>query len=352
MTPINVLILMANPAFSEQAPLRLREEMRQIKEALQRSKYRNQFEVAYEPAARTTDLQQALLDHRPKIVHFSGHGRGEEGLILETDSGKQQLVRAEALSHLFATFDAGEIECVILNSCYSEVQAEAIHRHIDCVIGMNQAIGDKAAVNFAEGFYRGLGAGLDYDRAFEMACSAIDLSGSDDGWTPELMYRQRADAIAPALRADLEAESKQASPSEPVATAPPAQAGSSQSVGNISVTGNDNPFNVVQGAGDVNIDQSRTQTTVTNPDLQLALEALGNLKQAIAATDELSGTDKKMAAIPIEELEEELQQPEPKEGVINQAFASLNNALDKATSLAGPVTEVVKLVAKVGVLLV
>jgi hypothetical protein len=34
------------------------------------------------------------------------------------------------------------------------VQAEAIVKHIPYVIGMSKAIGDKAAIEFAVGFYR------------------------------------------------------------------------------------------------------------------------------------------------------------------------------------------------------
>ena len=45
-----------------------------------------------------------------------------------------------------------KIECVVLNACYSEVQADAIALHVPYLIGMNQAIGDSAAREFAVGF--------------------------------------------------------------------------------------------------------------------------------------------------------------------------------------------------------
>jgi hypothetical protein len=87
-----------------------------------------------------------LLDYEPQIVHFSGHGGGEQGLALEDEAGQAQLVSADALARLFKLFE-GKVECVLLNACYSEVQAEAICQHVNYVIGMNQAIGDKAARN-------------------------------------------------------------------------------------------------------------------------------------------------------------------------------------------------------------
>jgi hypothetical protein len=61
--------------------------------------------------------------------------------VLHAAEGKAKLASSGALANLFGLF-AGQIECVLLNACYSKVQAEAIYRHVDCVIGMNQAVGD------------------------------------------------------------------------------------------------------------------------------------------------------------------------------------------------------------------
>jgi hypothetical protein len=43
------------------------------------------------------------LDHKPYLVHFSGHGE-KEGIALEEETGKAQIVGAEALSKLFGSF--------------------------------------------------------------------------------------------------------------------------------------------------------------------------------------------------------------------------------------------------------
>jgi len=45
---------------------------------------------------------------------------------------------------------------VLLNACYSRVQAEAITEVIDCVIGMNDAIGDNCRCHFAAHFIAAL----------------------------------------------------------------------------------------------------------------------------------------------------------------------------------------------------
>lgn len=81
---------------------------------------------------------------------------------------------------------------MLLNACYSDVQAEAIYQHIDCVVGMNRAIGDRAAIEFAVGFYDALGANRSYEDAFEFGCSAIDLESIPEFSTPVLRSRERS----------------------------------------------------------------------------------------------------------------------------------------------------------------
>ncbi|MGB3653557.1 MAG: CHAT domain-containing protein [Rivularia sp. (in: cyanobacteria)] len=186
-----ILILSANPQNTDR--LRLDEEVREIKAALKLSKNRQQFEVVTESALRVNDLRRSLLDNLPHIVHFSGHGSGSDGLALENKLGQMQLVSSEALGELFKSFE--QIECVVLNACYSEVQAEAIYQHIDCAIGMSQAIGDVAAIEFATGFYDALAAGRSYRDAFEFGCGAINLQGIPESKTPQIKARKNAFAV-------------------------------------------------------------------------------------------------------------------------------------------------------------
>ncbi|MDJ0619174.1 MAG: AAA-like domain-containing protein [Calothrix sp. MO_192.B10] len=177
-----ILLLSANP--TNTSKLRLDEEVREIEAGLKRAKRREEFEIISKLAVRVDDLRRALLDYEPQIVHFSGHGLGSQGLALENNSGQMQLVSASALARLFKLFP--QIECVLLNACYSEVQAEAIHQYIDYVIGMNKAIGDKAAIKFAVGFYDALGAGRNIEDGFEFGCTSIDLESIPESSTPVL----------------------------------------------------------------------------------------------------------------------------------------------------------------------
>ncbi|MBD2441272.1 AAA-like domain-containing protein [Nostoc sp. FACHB-110] len=184
-----ILILSAHP--TDGKPLRLDKEVREIQAGLERGKSRDKFEIISQWAVRPEDLRRALLDYEPEIVHFSGHGTGNQGLVLENEAGEGQLVSTAALTRLFGLFK-DKIECVLLNACYSEVQAEAIFQHIGCVVGMSQAIGDEAAREFAVGFYDALGADRSYQDAYEFGCNAIDLKNIPESFIPVLKSRKNS----------------------------------------------------------------------------------------------------------------------------------------------------------------
>ncbi|GAB1543327.1 hypothetical protein NUACC21_60010 [Scytonema sp. NUACC21] len=188
-----ILILSANP--TDTTKLRLDEEVREIQAGLERAKKREQFEIICKWAVRPDDLRRALLDHEPHIVHFSCHGTGTDGIAIEDNSGETQLVSTDALARLFKLFK-GKIECVLLNACYSEVQAKAIYQHVDYVVGMSLALGDRAAIEFVIGFYDALGAGRTIEDAYEFGCTSIDLEGISESSTPVLKTRRKTRAVS------------------------------------------------------------------------------------------------------------------------------------------------------------
>ncbi len=189
-----ILFLAANPQNTSR--LRIDKELRDIGEGLQRAQKRDQFQLEQRLAVRPRDIQRAMLDINPQIIHFSGHGTGEQGLIFEDELGNAKLVEGEALAGLFQLF-ADQIRCVVLNGCYSQVQAKAIANHIDYVIGMNQAIGDGAAIEFAVGFYDAIGAGRPIEFAYKLGCAAIQMAGIPQNLTPVLLKKSTDATVQP-----------------------------------------------------------------------------------------------------------------------------------------------------------
>lgn len=176
----------ANP--TDTSRLRLDEEVSAIEEELLKVKFRDKFNFQQKHAVKVDALSQHLLQVEPDIVHFSGHGSRTGQITLENAHGTSHPVDARALSNLFSVLK-DNIRCVVLNACYSEVQAKPISKHIDCVIGMSKAIGDEAAIKFSQGFYRGIGFGKDVETAFKLGCNQIDLQGLNEQTSPQILWK-------------------------------------------------------------------------------------------------------------------------------------------------------------------
>ncbi|WP_437754815.1 CHAT domain-containing protein [Sorangium sp. So ce1389] len=188
---VKILVLAANPHWTDR--LRLDREVRQIEAGLRSSRYREAVTLVSRWAVRPDDLQQALLDVEPDIVHFSAHGTADEQLVLDHQDSRGRPVHKQALAALFAILK-DRIRVVVLNTCHSKPQAAAIAEHIDCAIGMNRALGDGAAIEFAAAFYQAIGYGRSVQSAFDLARNALQLQGISEDQTPELLVRAGVDA--------------------------------------------------------------------------------------------------------------------------------------------------------------
>ena len=181
-----ILFLASDPC--DASRLRIAQELRAIKEKLQLSKRREQFSLVEKMAVRPQDITQAILDTDPQIIHFSGHGTSEGELCFEDANSKVQPVSCDALSSLFELFSE-QVNCVILNCCYSEIQAKAIVEHVGYVVGMKKEIGDEAAINFSIGFYRALSAGRSLEDAYNFGILELKLLGIPEDLTPILLQK-------------------------------------------------------------------------------------------------------------------------------------------------------------------
>jgi hypothetical protein len=204
-----ILFLAANPSDTDR--LALDREARAIQVELERSGYRDCFAFETRWAAEPLDLLRELRKLRPTVVHFSGHGRGVGGaprpgeaprrdLVVEPDprgggaphglyfqgpDGEARFVSSDAIQQAFGAAGAS-VRLVVLSACYTDVQAEALLAHVDCVVGMSGAIHDDAARSFAIGFYGGLGERESIAAAHRQGCAAISREGLPDPDRPRL----------------------------------------------------------------------------------------------------------------------------------------------------------------------
>lgn len=184
--PRSILFLAADPKNANRT--RLGEEVHKIQQELRLGNHGDSFVLVSEWAVQFQAFAREILRVRPRIVHFSGHGTNQGELCLEDEAGMIKPVPAQALTSLFRQFES-DVECVVLNACWSLRQARAIAKHIPFVIGMNTKISDAAAIAFSVGFYLGLAGGLSVPQAFDLALSQVQAHSLSEGATPKLLRR-------------------------------------------------------------------------------------------------------------------------------------------------------------------
>jgi hypothetical protein len=189
--PVKILFLSANPI--DITRIRLDKEVREVDERIQLGPRRDQLSLIPQLAVRPSDLAHALLRHAPHILHFSGHGSPTEGIVLEDNEGRTKLVATDALANLLQLIK-DNLRVVVLNACFSAVQADVIQQVVDFTIVMTDKIGDASAIVFSSAFYQGLAFGRSVKEAFGLGVVELKLQGIPGADTPKLLVKEGADA--------------------------------------------------------------------------------------------------------------------------------------------------------------
>jgi hypothetical protein len=182
---LDVLYLMANPI--KRQALRMDAEVSKVSEEIRRSRFRDNIALHQLPAANLDAIIHGLNDHRPRIVHFSGHGNSDGVAV---DGGgikrtKRQFVTFETLGRALRATDTPP-DVVVLNACNSAGARNALLASTKAIVVMQDSISDVGAVAFATKFYGGIASGQSLKSSFEQGVIAIESVSLDEVGTPAL----------------------------------------------------------------------------------------------------------------------------------------------------------------------
>ena len=165
----NVLVLCATP--EDQIWIRPDKEGAVLEEGLAMVKSpARPLKVVQKYAVRPDQVQLELLNNRPHILHFSGHGcRGH--LAFETREGVTARLSSDVMGSIVEAY--GKLECIVLHACFTEEVAKACARHVDTVIGSTGEINDETAPAFTFAFYQAVAHGRPYANAFRMGLNEV-----------------------------------------------------------------------------------------------------------------------------------------------------------------------------------
>lgn len=194
---INILFMAANPDIVSVLPsgekgkaplLKLEKEAREIHESIQKSCKRDSINFETRWATRVTDIFQYINEVTPTIIHFSGHGT-EDGMLVFQDN--QDMPKCVSMESIIDVINASsdDLRLVVLNNCFSSLISEKIVNTVEASIGMNDSIGDEAAVAFASQLYSSIGFGNSLQKSFDQAIAQLKLLGINEADTPVLYVK-------------------------------------------------------------------------------------------------------------------------------------------------------------------
>jgi hypothetical protein len=168
------------------AYLNIDREKRNIAEKL---RLRDAAEVFDIPAARLSDVIEALRTNKPTVVHFSAHGSPLDEIILLNERDEPKPLPRDVLPELFE-LHRGNIRLVVLNACFSSKQAEAIKEFVDCVIGVSRTIPDADALRYAVQLYDALATGSSVQEAHNEGLLLLKAERLAEEQRPRLIFRE------------------------------------------------------------------------------------------------------------------------------------------------------------------
>lgn len=180
---VRTLFLAANPCAQE--ALDLDGEYNLIEDQLYAGSHAKSFLLHQRWKVHRDHLLELLLKYKPHIVHFSGHGSGDQLLLQDAKGNVWPLDRSLAREVFRAARDT--LKLVVLNACYSRDVAEEISETIECVIGMAASVHDSTALRFSGALYRALGQGASIRGAFDQARTQIALSELPGRYIPQIL---------------------------------------------------------------------------------------------------------------------------------------------------------------------
>lgn len=246
-TTLSVLITGANSR--TEYTLNVKAELDRVEAALRPLTDEGKAIVTRIDELRAGRLQTPLIQKKPHIFHFAGHGDWDadtrETALLLVGAGGPDRLETDILATVLRS---SSVRLVILNACdtaaddntlWSGMAQSLVLAGVPAVVAMRYPVADGVATSFADIFYTAVAAGEPLDRALTHARQAMMGSGMRGQWLVPALFLRSDDA-----RLWAEPVSK------PTETAP--RQGEVRTGGGINI-GTINATNVV--TGDATIDQ-------------------------------------------------------------------------------------------------
>jgi tetratricopeptide (TPR) repeat protein len=185
-----ILMLAANPDNIESS--RKRTDIKKIRNALNRAKacHVQLFEIEDRLETSAIDISQELSAVKPYIVNISGCEEGIDLVVLRNNIDKNTLNNSNKIISDLFKYHADNIDCIVLNGCYSKEQSIEIAQQIKYVVGISHRLDDNEAICFLDEFYYQLGSERGIRDSFDISCNHLQrVKDVENSKIPVLLNR-------------------------------------------------------------------------------------------------------------------------------------------------------------------
>ena len=193
--PLRILIVVANP----KGDLQLNDEVERVRRRLSDA---SRFEVDLLEGATYQALEARLHDADYHVIHFMGHGAFdgkagglvfEEGLVPGEDLGTLLRIESETRLVLLNACDTARVSHEAGLDPFTGVASALVMAGVPAVVAMQFRISDRAAIAFAERFYKQLASGVRVERAVKDGRMAIKGARPESmEWATPVLFMQAA----------------------------------------------------------------------------------------------------------------------------------------------------------------
>src|SRR5574341_536179 len=177
VTQLPLKLLVASAAPSDLPKLDFESERNNLTQALVDEQAKGWVKIEFVEHARRQTVRDTLMEFRPHVFHFSGHGswRNEKASIAFEDAyGDTDPIASDDVAVLFGGLP--DLRLIVLNACESAIDSTTQpltgiapkilqQAGVPAVVAMQAPILDRAAIAFSRAFYNQLAQGRPIDEA-------------------------------------------------------------------------------------------------------------------------------------------------------------------------------------------
>lgn len=194
---IRILFITASP--DKDRPIGYENEYKAIQKAIENSPNSDKIDLKFIPSVNYKDIFNAFTEYRPHIAHFAVHGSRLGNMLFEHSEKEGGTVYEKNKIELLLNNINRNVECMVLNSCFSDRAVKAINSQVNYIVSFSGFQYDLESEIFASVFYRHICDFSNFIEAYRMGIAFLGISDETPRGLPYLSGKKIPEPFRPQI---------------------------------------------------------------------------------------------------------------------------------------------------------